>query len=660
VGCQENISGPLELPDHPLIRQTVTDCLHEAMDIDRLQEVMERVDRGEIRMHARDTTEPSPFAHEILNGKPYTYLDDAPLEERRTRAVSLRRTLPEHQRDLGVLDLAAIERVREDARPAPRDADELHDLLQLMIVANSGSEWAQQAAPLQGELVAAGRSARVRTEPGELWFAAENLRPIEALYPGAEVVPPVVLPAHLDGAVPEREEVVLAAVRGHIEYLGPATASQLADMVGLTAGDVTSALAQLEGEGIVLRGRFTPTGPQAAGSRQQEGDELEWCDRRLLARIHRLTLDRLRSEIEPVSAQDYMRYLISRHHVAGGRRLEGKRGVLEAIAHLQGFEVAAAAWERDVLPSRVLNYDPRWLDELSLSGEVAWARLSLKKATGAGRAASPQRATPITLAQRRDLGWLLESVRGVEEPEDPASGAAAATLDALRQHGALFFEDLAQASRQLPAQLEEALWDLVARGLATGDGFSSLRQIMTPAGSSRARQARRHSRYGGRLSRATQPQGRWAVVHRFQQEASPKDELAEKVARQLLARYGVVFRDVVARENFTVAWRDVMRALRRMEMRGDVRGGRFVSGFVGEQYALPEAVDALRRVRREERTGETVRINAADPLNLVGIITPGARVASVHTNAVVFRDGVVVSVEEGRKVTSREEPIAAF
>ncbi|MBI5288843.1 MAG: hypothetical protein HY873_07710 [Chloroflexi bacterium] len=611
--------------------------------------------------------------------------------------MSLRRTLPESQRDLGVLDLAAIERVRDEARPAPRDAEEMHDLLLLLMAVPAGAAralqaaplrderageedggrvvatgWAQQAAPLHEELAAAGRSGMVETASGRLWFAAENLRAIEVLYPGAAMTPRIVLPAHLDAAAPAREEAVLAAVRGHMEYLGPATAQQLAAMLGLGEGEVTSALAQLEGEGIVLRGRFTPAGVHEHGDQRYQdtsppgplsttwrGGDLteEWCDRRLLARIHRLTLDRLRSEIEPVSAQDYMRYLFARQHVSGGRRLEGKRGLLDAIAQLEGFEVPAVAWERDVLPSRVLNYDPRWLDEMALAGEVAWARLSLKKTNGAGRASSPQRATPITLALRRDLGWLLESVRATEQPQDPETGAAAATLDALRQHGALFFDDLAAASRQLPVQLEEALWDLVARGLVAGDGFSSLRQIMTPAGSSRsARAARRHSRYGGgRASRATQPQGRWSIVHRYQPEPSPADELAERVAWQLLARYGVVFRDVVARENFAVPWREVLRAMRRMEMRGDVRGGRFVSGFVGEQYALPEAVDGLRRVRREPRTGETVRINAADPLNLAGIITPGPRVPSVHTNAVIYRDGVVVSVEEGRKTVSREE-----
>ncbi|MEX2247602.1 MAG: DEAD/DEAH box helicase [Dehalococcoidia bacterium] len=642
VGCQENITGPLPIPDHPLIKQTVADCLYEAMDIVRLTDILKRMERGEIRLHARDTTEPSPFAHEILNAKPYAFLDDAPLEERRTRAVSLRRTLPAHARDLGQLDTEAIERVREEARPEPRDADELHDFLLGVTVARADQCGAWR--PWFDELVEAGRSATIRTEAGDMWSATECLRAARALYPDAGIVPAVRIPAHLDGPPPEREEAVLAVVRGHVEYRGPVTAAQIAEEFGFTPGEVTSAMARLEGEGLVLRGRFTPG---------TDGEEL--CDRRLLARIHRYTLDRLRREIEPVGAQDFMRYLLERQHVAGGRRLEGKRGLLEAIAQLQGFEIAAAAWERDVLPSRVASYNPQWLDELCLAGDVAWARLSLRKSNGATRAVSPSRGTPITLALRRDLPWLLESVRGDTEPEDPSSGVAAAALEALRQHGALFFDDIAAAARQLPVQIEEALWDLVSRGIVTGDAFSALRRIMTPAGS-RSRAARRHARYGAaRLPRLATPQGRWSIVQRFAAAATPSDELAEAVGMQLLARYGVVFRDLVARENLGVPWRDVLRALRRQEARGVVRGGRFVSGFIGEQYALPDAVEGLRRVRKQERTGETVRVNACDPLNLCGIITPGPRVAALHTNAVIFRDGVPVAVEEGRTVRSLED-----
>lgn len=642
TGCQENVSGPLDLPDHPLIRQTVNDCLYEAMDIDRLTAVLAKMESGEIRLHARDTTEPSPFTHEILNARPYAFLDDAPLEERRTRAVSLRRTLPEHARDLGALDVEAIARVRDEARPEPRDADELHDLLLTLVAARPADAWRGWF----DELAAAGRASSVAGPGGTYWFAAERLREVEALYPDAAPVPRVALPAHLDPGASHREDAVLAAVRGYMEHLGPVTPDALAATLSLGAPEVTSALARLEGEGLVLRGRFTPG--EHAG---------EFCDRRLLARIHRLTLDRLRSEIEPVTAQDFMRYLLHRHHIGGTRRVEGKRGLLDVIAQLQGFEAPAVAWERDLLPVRVANYDPRWLDDLCLAGDVAWGRLTLRKpANGAvSRGVSASRATPITLALRRDLPSLLDIARGPDRPEPPSAGAAAALHDALREHGALFFDDLAAASRQLPAQVEEALWDLVARGIVTGDGFSALRQIMTPA-RARPRDARRHARYGSaRFGRAGTPAGRWSILHRFAPEPPPADEVAEAAANQLLSRYGVVFRDLVARENMGVQWRDIVRALRRQEARGVVRGGRFVAGFIGEQYALPEAVDALRRVRKQERAGEVVRLSAADPLNLAGIITPGPRVPALHTNAVTYLDGVPVSAEEGRQVKTRKE-----
>jgi ATP-dependent Lhr-like helicase len=314
------------------------------------------------------------------------------------------------------------------------------------------------------------------------------------------------------------------------------------------------------------------------------------------------------------------------------------------------------SWERDILPLRVANYNPRWLDDLCLAGDVAWSRLSLRKSNGGSRAGVPSRATPISMALRRDLGTLLEVVRGEQQPEPPTAGSAGAVYDALKQHGALFFDDLAAASRVLPSQLEEGLWDLVGRGLVTGDGFAPLREIMAPGRSSRIRNGHyHHSRVSSpRLARVAGPQGRWSIVHRFQQEPTPADDLAEKAAMQLLSRYGVVFRDLIARENLAVPWRDVIRALRRQEARGVVRGGRFVSGFIGEQYALPEAVDALRRVRKQERAGEVIRLSATDPLNLAGIITPGPRVPALPSNGVIFRDGLPVAVEEGRSIKVRE------
>jgi ATP-dependent Lhr-like helicase len=611
VGCQENATGPITLPDHPLVRQTVRDCLFEAMDADRLRRILGRIEGGEIRVHARDTTEPSPFAHEILNAKPYAYLDDAPLEERRTRAISLRRTLPEHQRDLGALDPDAIARVVSEVTPEPRDADELHDVLLGLIASPMNDAWTEW----MGELVRAGRAASIPGSPTGLVFAMENAPAIEAIYGAYRQLPRFDLPAHLDAPRPEHDDAVLAAVRGHAEIAGPFTVAGFASRLELEEWEVAVAAAKLESEGLVLRGRFAA----------RAGTE-ELCDRRLLARIHRYTLDRLRAEIEPVSARDFLRFLFERHHLSPRARAGGRAGLRDAIAMLQGFEVPAAAWERDILGARVAGYRGEWLDELCLAGEVAWGRLSPRRTPSTTSVGSTSRATPIALSARRDLGWLLQAVRGSDTPESPASEAATATVDALRRRGALFFGDLATAAHVEPADLTGALWDLVGRGLVAGDGFQPLRELMTP----------------GRPSRKRAVQGRWSLVEPGELDTGLTDEIADHVAGQLLARYGVVFREVAARESFTLPWRDIARALRVREARGLVRGGRFVAGFMGEQYALPDAVDGLRRIRRTERNGEIVRIHASDPLNLVGILTPGARVPSNRSPRLTFVDGALV------------------
>jgi ATP-dependent Lhr-like helicase len=614
VACQENATGPVEIPDHPLVRQTVRDCLFEAMDTERLRGLLERIERGDLRVHARDTTEPSPFSHEVLNAKPYAFLDDAPLEERRTRALALRRTLPVHQRDLGALDAAAIARVVAEARPVSRDADELHDALLGLVLAPmdalAGSAWVD-------DLVRAGRAAIA----GSMVFAIENARAIEAIYAGAARLE---VPRHLDLPELSREDAVLAVVRGHAEVEGPFVPASLASRLGLDASDVLVAVARLEGEGLLLRGRFTPSG---LGERPEE----EMCDRRLLARIHRYTLDRLRAEIEPVSAQDFLRYLFERHHLTGRARSGGRAGLSEAIGLLQGFEVPAAAVEDDILRPRVAGYRPEWLDELCIAGQVVWCRLSPRRVAAAA-VGSTSRSTPIALGLRAELGWLLEAVRGANDPEPPASDAGSATLDALRRRGALFLDDLATEARLPHAQLTDALWDLVGRGLVAGDGFQPLRELMSSGRASRRR--------------ARTFQGRWSLVDRASSQRLPADEIADRVASQLLARYGVVFRELAARESFNVPWRDVARALRLREARGVIRGGRFVAGPIGEQYALPEAVDALRRLRRTERTGEVARIRAADPLNLVGILTPGPRIPASHGPWLVFKDGELAPDEQ--------------
>jgi ATP-dependent Lhr-like helicase len=630
AACQENVTGPIELPDHPLVRQTVHDCLTEATDADGLVTLLEAIAAGDVRTHFVESSEPSPFAHEILNSKPYTFLDDAPLEERRTRAVTLRRGLPEHARELGRLDPAAVASVREEARPEPRDAEELHDVLLQLVAAEPEPAWEAWFAAL----VATGRAATVATDGGSRWLAAEARATVGALFPDGPVTPEPKLPPWLaERPAPTPEEAAKETVRGHLSACGPVTAAALARRAALDAGTVEVALAALEAEGFVLRGRFSGV------------DTEEFCERRLLARIHRGTLDRLRREIEPVSAQDFVRFLLRWQHVAPNTQLEGRRGVLAVIEQLQGFELAAGAWEESVLPTRIASYRGEWLDDLCLSGELAWARLTPREVEdgddreSAGRGGLvPSRATRLSFATRAALPQLLAACRGDEQPLEPGPGPARDLLELLRSRGALFQQELVAQSGRLPIEVEEGLWDLVARGLVNADGFAGVRQLLNARDRSARRAASRRPR---RRIRGARAEGRWALVPGALPAADPEAR-AEAVAERLLARWGVVFRDLLARESLAVPWRELLWALRRMEARGHVRGGRFVTGFVGEQYALPGAVDALRQVRRRERTGETVRLSAADPLNLTGIVLPGPRIPALRGRTVVYRDGLSI------------------
>ena len=646
AACQDNApAGPIEVPDHPLVRQTLHDCLHEATDVDGLVAMLEGIESGAIRTHFRESPEPSLLAHEILNGRPYTYLDDAPLEERRTRAVALRRGLPETARDLGALDPDAIARVREEARPHPRDAEELHDVLLELIVLRPDGELSEGMWPVWfEELRAAGRAAIAETAGGPMWLATERRPAVEALFSGAPITPDVRLPS---APATDEETAATAAVRGHLACLGPCTAEDLVARTGLNPGAVQSAIARLETEGFLLRGRFDPV--RSAG---ESGDEL--CERRLLARIHRQTTERLRREIEPVTAQDFIRFLLRWQHMAPGTQLEGREGVLAAIEQLQGFEIAAGAWEAAILPARVAEYRPGWLDDLCLAGTVMWARLDVRTSEGdqpgtgevAGSRPAPSRATPVSFLVRDNLPWLLAAARGQGVPLLPGEGVARDVLECLRARGALFYGEIVAATGRLRVEVAEGLWELVTRGLVTADGFGSARALF----SARERWTRRADRafLGGSLRRRAGAgrgaEGRWSLLLSPAQPPTDADveTLAEAAAEQLLARYGVAFRDLLARETLALPWRDILRALRRLEARGTARGGRFVTGFVGEQYALPEAVEALRATRRRERTGEMVRLAAVDPLNLVGILTPGPRVPAIRANEIVLRDGLPV------------------
>src|SRR5881628_3418478 len=633
LACPENLVGDREIPDHPLVQQTIADCLLEAMDFPGLKGVLEGMAAGQFKLVARDTTEPSPLAHEVINAKPYAFLDDAPLEERRTQAVITRRGLDvKTAEDLGKLDQAAIDRVREEAWPDVSSADELHDAL-LVTGALTSADCGTRNAEWQGwfdELARAGRATTLLREP-RLWIAAERLPMLEAVFPGAKCEPALSVPERDRARAWTREDAVRELVRGRLEAVGPTTAADVAGSLGVAVADVDFALGALEHEGFVLRGRFTPGVA-----------ELEWCERRLLARIHRYTLDRLRQEIEPVTAADFMRFLLRWQRVAPDARAEGPEGLGAVLELLDGYEVPAGAWEADVLPARLGEYDPLWLDGLCLSGEIAWGRLS-PAASSNGHKSGPIRTTPIALF-RRERGAVWRSLTMQPDPASlTLSHSARAVLEALDQRGASFFGDLVNATGLLRTEVEKGLGELVAWGLVSSDSFAGLRALLVP--SDRRRPIGGFRRRGHIAPFGVETAGRWSRVRAA--APLPEEAVAEAVAWQLLRRYGVVFRRLVARETLLTPWRDILRVYRRLEARGEIRGGRFVGGFSGEQYALPEAVWLLRAVRREEAKGELVTVSGADPLNLVGIITPGDVVTGLATNRVLYRDGIPVALKEG-------------
>jgi ATP-dependent helicase Lhr and Lhr-like helicase len=597
AACQDNApAGPVEIPDHPLVRETLGDCLNEAMDIEGLRALLRRFEEGRVRLHFVDTVEPSVLAHEILGGAPFTYLDeDTEIGERRSRAVPLRRGLPVEPRELGRLDPDAIERVRAEATPEVRDPDELHDVLLSLVAARPRPEWAEHFETL----ASMGRSFEIHS-PGRsdvLWAATERRAEAEALFPGARFVPDHPLPP---GLVPvldavAGEEAAVTLVRGHLEVSGPVTVDDLAAATGLSPSSVTISLETLRAGGFAVSGRFEA----------EQGEQ--WCARRLLARIHGYTRERRRAEVRPISQEEWQGFLQSWWHAAPGTYLHGRAGLAEVIEQLQGFEWPAGEWER-IFAERVESYRPEWLDELCLSGEVVWGRLSVlaPAADGDDPAAreprhsskTPSRRTPITFMLRQDLPWLLQAHRGAVAPAEPATGSGREVLDALRAQGALFHSELQAITGGLPTEVEEGLWDGVARGLVSADGFNAVRSLLN-ARSRFARRQRPYPRPGSRGRRGTWRQGvegRWTLLP----AAEPIDEveeLAETVAWQLLLRWGVVFRDVYLKERVVIPWREILWALRRLEARGLIRGGRFVTGVAGEQFACERTAPLLRRRR---------------------------------------------------------------
>ncbi len=675
TGCQENVVGDIELPDDPLVQQTMDDCLHEAHDMEALKELFRAVERGEIEFLARDTREPSPFSYELLNANQYAFLDGGEAAERRARAVATRRSLSiDDVRDLGRLDEAAIAQVVAEAQPLVRNADELHDTLlsRIVLPVAEGVEWTAEFA----ELVKTGRATLVTytsssnesggrgwTEqsegsPGvsgcrpptpatrsvEAWAATERIPAVIAAFPDAVLEPAVDVPLGVKTDW-ENTEARVAMVRGLLEICGPVTTEEAARRIGITISQADAALESLEGDGVVLRGRFT----------NPEKPSIEWCHRRLLARIHRLTMDGLRKQIEPVSVDVFMRFLFRHHGIMEAHRREGMNGLFEAIGQLQGLDIPSVAWERDILPLRIASYRTEWLDELCLTGEVGWMRLfpPPRNPEKSRPMASLTRIAPMSLYLREDLRWLADRA---PNPEFVGlSSPAMQLLEILTACGAMFGTDLQAETRMLNDHLDDALGELVARGLITADGFSGLRSLVAEKPTS----SRRNNR--GRAERIRimrSPVGRWSIARRetvvdASESVSPamaSSEINTEWAWQLLRRWGIVFRDLLQNEDGAPAWFELLQVFRRLEARGEIRGGRFITGVAGEQFALTDTVQKLRQIRDEiQQTPlqEIVVINAADPLNLVGVLTKHDRVPRTAGNRVAFMNGVPVAAVRG-------------
>jgi len=660
AACFENIEGERKIPDHPLVGEVMKDVLTEAMDIEGLKALLTGLADGRIRCIAVDTPVPSQFSHEILNANPYAYLDDAPLEERRARAVQMRRMLPESVlEEVGGLDPAAIQQVREEAWPDVRDADELHDVLHTLVALPDQAIWGQPPSAVRSsearladwlayfeKLVNEGRAGAALLDGRRYWVAAERGKTFSVLFPEVRFETQL---ADVEPTAPTRDDALLTLVTGWMSHLGPTTATQLGDTLGIAASDVSGALLRMEASGTVLRGNFSGKAVST------QDPEIEWCERRLLARIHRLTVATLRKQIEPVTAAQFMQWLLQWQHLAPGTQVSGERGTLEVLRQLQGFEIPANAWERQVLARRIIDYDPKWLDQLCLTGAVGWGRLSphpatldysnVTRATGSESGPTPRQrrviptsVAPITFFIREDADWMTPRHPGAERQAEDQSGnnglshGAQLVLNFLRQRGASFFADIVRGTEKLKAEIETALWELVAAGLVTADGFDNLRSLIDPK--------RRAGQGTGRMTRPRHNAGRWALLHT--DEVVERPRAVEAACWMLLRRYGIVIRDVLAREANLPPWRELLMAFRRLEDRGEIRGGRFVDGFLGEQFALPVAVESVRAMRKLDSVQGTITLSAADPLNLVGILVPGDRVPAISGNSVTYRDGATV------------------
>ncbi len=645
LACAENLHGPREIPEHPLVQQAIHECLTQVMDCTGLEQLLASIEAEHVHLIEKDVTTPSPFCEAILNANPYAFLDDAPLEERRTQAVQSRRWLDVAQvTDIAALDEEAIRRVIAEVWPQPQSQEELHEALLLLGGATASSlvppiRWLSAAQTVQWDAWITGlvntRRVVVRTigATSPLWVAAENSELADVLWPSGMQLP----------ETSARESAVLAVVRGWLEVTGPIALPDLSTRAQLREPEVLHAILTLETMGVALRGSFTGANAE------------EWCDRRLLARIHKYTINKLRADTSPVTAQLFLKFLQAWHYLLEGSEVTGIDAAARAADLLSGFVAPAEALEKTLLARRVQQYDSGFLDQLSTAGRISWLRLTPKTGKGGG---ALSKNTPLAIVKRQEVNaWISLSAPGreVDLPQSP-SGVAQVVLEFLTHQGPAFFEDIVDSLKLLKTQCEEALSGLAANGFVTSDSFVGLRAFATKA--MRKRRSKAGSMRGAvGFNHGPEHAGRWFVIKRSHEESAPgtrQEEHAEKVARALLRRYGVVFRRIIEREACVGNWRDVLRALRRLEARGEIRGGWFVAGFTGEQFALPEALAQLRKTRLAAEP-EVCQIAASDPLNLIGILTPGERVAANSSARILFLNGEPVALFDQRQLTPLRE-----
>ncbi|HEX4007659.1 MAG TPA: DEAD/DEAH box helicase [Acidobacteriaceae bacterium] len=663
AACFENIEGDIQIPDHPLVKEVMRDVLQEAMDLEGLKAVLGAMHAGRIRCVAVDTTTPSAFAHELINANPFAFLDDAGLEERRTRAVQMRGVLPNAELgEAGRLSAEAIGEVRAEVWPDIRDEHELHDLLCGLVVLPAETldhpgarDWRLFAEQLEKT----GRAVAIEAQGRRYWIAAERAGMAQVLWPEVDI--PVEM-LKFAGETTSLGDILMKILQGWLQITGPVTSAAMGARLGLDAAALWPQMLRLEGAGTILRGVF-----EGRHSAEAVADcDVEWCERRILQRIHKRTLQTLRKQIEPVTPSVYMRFLLDWQHLGERRQLTGEQGLLEALRGLEGFEAPAAEWERTILPQRVAGYDPRWLDALCLTGAVGWGRISphaafAEAAAGNGsrgpRRVVPTSMAPVTFFVREEALWMDLCLSRRQIPETALTACLSELANRVRaclgERGAMFAGDLIRISGAAAEEVHRALWELVAAGVVTADGFDSLRMLIDPrrnAGRKRAfsapgakpKTAGRHA--AGRWALFTDPETpvalgelRAANAEAAGQLAVQRDAQVESACRVLLRRYGVVLRDALAREATMPPWRELVGMFRRLEGRGVVRGGRFVSGFGGEQFALPEAADALRAGRtRTLQEMPPVTVAAADPMNLVGVVIPGESPACIAGNTVTL------------------------